>query len=249
MMRLVFLFLLVFAAAAPAKDHAREQTVEKLLAAMNDPGRPEEERAREAQRKPVETLMFFGLSEDMHVIELFPGQGWYTRLLSPVLAENGKLYTALRTARMGELLEEVPDFDIISMEARTIPTRTYGIYKLKPFDFGVSDIDMILTFRNLHNLTAEGRSNLFAAVVTALKKGGRMGVVDHTRRHMEPQNVENRRRVDPVDVIGEANAAGLVLIGHSDLHYMPDDALRFEVGRRSVAGYSDRFTLLFEKPR
>ena len=55
--------------------------------------------------------------------------------------------------------------------------------------------------------------------------------------------------LDPVLVIQEATDAGLVLKAFSDLHYMADDELRFEVGRRSVKGYSDRFTLLFEKPR
>ena len=34
----------------------------------------------------------------------------------------------------------------------------------------------------------------------------------------------------------------------ADLHHRADDELRFEVGRRSVSGNTDRFTLLFRKP-
>jgi predicted methyltransferase len=85
-------------------------------------------------------------------------------------------------------------------------------------------------------------------VFKALKSGGLYGVVDHTKRHMEPENVENRRRIDPVLVIKEMQDAGFELVEFSDLHYRADDELEYEVGRRSVTGNTDRFTMLFRKP-
>ena len=54
--------------------------------------------------------------------------------------------------------------------------------------------------------------------------------------------------MDPVLMIKEIEASGFRFVDFSDLHYRADDELRFEVGRRSVAGNTDRFTLLFEKP-
>jgi predicted methyltransferase len=107
---------------------------------------------------------------------------------------------------------------------------------------------MVLTFRNLHNFTPAGRANLHKAAFDALKSGGLYGVKDHTRRHMEPDNRENGRRMDPVLAIKEIQAAGFELVNFSDLHYKPDDELRYEVGRKSVSGNTDRFTLLFRKP-
>ena len=65
---------------------------------------------------------------------------------------------------------------------------------------------------------------------------------------MEPITRENRRRADPVEIIKEAQAAGFVLEDFSDLHFKPDDELRYEVGRKSVTGNTDRFTLKFRKP-
>ena len=82
----------------------------------------------------------------------------------------------------------------------------------------------------------------------SLKPGGLYGVVDHTARHMEPENYENRRRIDPVMVIKEMLDIGFEFVDYSSLHYRADDELRFEVGRRSVSGNTDRFTLLFRKP-
>ena len=56
------------------------------------------------------------------------------------------------------------------------------------------------------------------------------------------------RRVDPVLVIKELLDAGFVFEAYSDLHYRPDDDLRFDSQRESLKGYSDRFTLKFRKP-
>jgi predicted methyltransferase len=85
-------------------------------------------------------------------------------------------------------------------------------------------------------------------VLDVLKPGGFYGVVDHTKRHMEPETPENRRRIDPVLVIKEMLDIGFEFVDYSDLHYRPDDELEYEVGRRSVTGNTDRFTLLFRKP-
>ena len=116
------------------------------------------------------------------------------------------------------------------------------------FSLGVHEVDMVLTFRNQHNFNHEGRMNINKAVFDALKKGGVYGVVDHTRRHMQNTNEENWRRADPVDIIKEVQAAGFVFVDYSKLHYRADDELRYEVGRKTVTGNTDRFTLLFKKP-
>jgi predicted methyltransferase len=115
-------------------------------------------------------------------------------------------------------------------------------------DLPIKDVDMVLTFRNLHNMTPETRAKLNRAVFTALRPGGIYGIIDHTRRHNEPGTVETWRRIDPVLVIKELLDAGFELVDYSNLHYRPDDELRYDTARPSVANYSDRFTLKFRKP-
>jgi predicted methyltransferase len=39
-----------------------------------------------------------------------------------------------------------------------------------------------------------------------------------------------------------------VFVDYSGLHFHPDDELRYEVGRKTVTGNTDRITLLFRKP-
>lgn len=122
------------------------------------------------------------------------------------------------------------------------------IYEVDDFDFGVSKLDMIVTFRNLHNFDAGSRARINAQAFKALKSGGLYGVIDHTRRHMEPADNENRRRIDPVLVVKEMLELGFEFVDYTDLHFRADDELEYEVGRRSVTGNTDRFTFLFRKP-
>jgi len=223
----------------------------KVRAALAAESRPAADVERDRNRKPLETLNFFGLQDDMTVIELIPGGGWYTRVLAPVLRDNGKLYVAIGTDRVRDTVLTEPGFDKVEViETTSNLHRPEGsrFYALEPFDFGVSGVDMVLTFRNLHNFGPEHRALLNRQVFAALRSGGLYGVVDHTARHMEPPNPENRRRVDPVMIIKEMLDAGFEFVDYSDLHYRADDELEYEVGRRSVTGNTDRFTLLFRKP-
>ena len=227
-----------------------DELEDKVNAALQSDARTDAEKARDANRKPLETLQFFGLRDDMRVVELVPGGGWYTKILGPVLRENGQLYVALGAGRVGGMLDQ-PVFEGVEMiDTNTNFERTqpFGLNNLDNVDLDVRDIDLVVTFRNLHNFTPEARAMINREVFAALKSGGLYGVIDHTARHMEAMTRENRRRMDPVLAIKEALDAGFELVDYSDLHYRPDDELRYEVGRRTVTGNTDRFTLLFRKP-
>ncbi|MFT4714468.1 MAG: putative methyltransferase [Candidatus Azotimanducaceae bacterium] len=227
-------------------------TEAKIKSALADERRTAEETARDKNRKPLETLKFFGLKDDMRVLELLPGSGWYTKILAPTLEENGKLYISIGAEGAGKALSSTPGFsaiEVIPFDATNF-SRKDGERKatVPELSFGVKDLDMVLTFRNMHNLTAEGRTNINKATFDALNSGGLYGVVDHTRRHMQSEDDENWRRIDPVQVIKEVEESGFEFVDYSPLHYRPDDELKYEVGRSSVTGNTDRFTLLFRKP-
>ena len=247
-MRILTVLLALIATGTAFADHLDD----KVNAALAAESRPEADRERDRNRRPLQTLEFFGLEDDMRVVELLPGGGWYTRVLAPVLADNGQLYVAIGTGRVSDTVLKEPGFekvevlDTASANVRREPGAR--LYSMDDFELGVSGVDMVLTFRNVHNFGKEGRDRMNQAAFDALKSGGLYGVVDHTKRHMEPDTPENRRRVDPVMVIKEMLAVGFEFVDYSDLHYRADDELRYEVGRRSVSGNTDRFTFLFRKP-
>ncbi len=240
---------LMLSAPAMADGHGLEK---KLKAAMeNSEIRSEREMERDSNRRPVETLEFFGLKPDMKIVELLPGGGWYTKLLVPLLREEGEYYAAIGTGRIKDRLADKPGFDkmnIVAEDAKLWREEGSRFYSMELSDLGVSDVDMVLTFRNYHNFAADGRKAMNEAAFKALKSGGIYAVVDHTARHMEGPSDSNRRRFDPVLAIKEIQDAGFELVDFSDLHYREDDELEYEVGAKSVTGNTDRWTIKFRKP-
>lgn len=224
---------------------------DKLMTALKADIRTEKEQERDRNRRPVSTLKFMGLRDDMKVVELIPGGGWYTKLLAPVLKEKGKLYEAYGTGRIEKNLlidkAEFADVTVVAKNSKLYRKEGAKFYSLENADMGLKKMDMVLTFRNYHNFDFEGRKAMNEAAYKALKMGGIYGVVDHTRRHMQADDNENRRRIDPVLAIKEIQDAGFILVDYSTLHYRPDDELRYEVGRKTVTGNTDRFTLKFKK--
>lgn len=214
---------------------------ENIKEAMSSDVRSDRDKKRDRNRKPVETLKFFGIKDDMKVLELVPGGGWYTKLLAPSLRDNGQFYLSLGTKRLKDSLLKENNFDKVKLVGSEE-------YEFENLNFAVDDLDAVLTFRNYHNFDEHERVSVNKAAFNALKPGGIYGVVDHTRRHMQKKNDENGRRFDPVLAIKEIQQAGFVLVDYSTLHYKSDDELRFEVGKKTVRGNSDRFTFLFKKP-
>lgn len=246
----IFAFaLLLCAAALPlyAQTSIREQ-VEVVMAGNIHSS---EEQARYPMRQPAEVLEFFGLESDMRVIELLPFGGWYTKLLSQILKDEGKLYvTQPEIGRYSEMmrdmlampgLEAVSEIDWGAEPQGDSPWIASGSWDVEP-------VDMILTFQNYHNFGDEARATINQSIFDALKAGGYYGIVDHTRRHMQTDARFNGRRSDPVMVIKEVQDTGFELVDYSNLLHRPDDDLTLEVGQPEVSGNSDRFVLLFRKP-
>lgn len=246
--------LTMSATMARAEPDSFDATAAKIKAALENPRRSARETARDDNRKPLQTLEFMGLRDNMTVLELVPGGGWYTHILGPTLEENGQLYIAINAEPTWEKIKGQPGFGsthLIPFDASMF-NRMPGSRRtsVPEFSFDMDGkFDMVLTFRNLHDFTEEGRINIEKAAFAALKPGGYFGVVDHTRRHMQPDSFEVWRRMDPVEMIKEIQSVGFRFVDYSTLHYRPDDELRYEVGRKTVTGNTDRFTFLFQKPK
>src|SRR5262245_19187279 len=76
----------VLSAPSFAKDPKPSAAVK---AAVADANRPEADKARDADRKPAETIAVTGIKSGEKVAELVPGGGYFTRILSKVVGEKG----------------------------------------------------------------------------------------------------------------------------------------------------------------
>ncbi len=249
-----FAILLSFCAPglALSASHSDPAAAPTVALNLDHASRSDADKARDRHRRPQETLACFGLKDNMRVIELFPGRGWYTKLLGPYLEGKGKLYVAIGTSDIEAKFAEYGLSKVVptgTVENFSKTDRPGYIFSIDSIDLKQTDVDLVLTFRNAHNLTSEARGLLNQAVFNALKPGGIFGVIDHTKRHMEAFDAVTWRRTDPVQIIKEAVAAGFEFVDYLDIHARPEDGLEFDSKHKSLVNETDRYTLKFRKPK
>lgn len=269
-MRHLRTFALALVATACATTPA-DSTSAALDAALAGAHRSEANRARDAYRHPKETLQFFGLKDDMVVIELWPGGGWYTEVLAPVLRDKGQLIAAhldpnasayakrTRTAFDEKLAKEPALYDKVKVVVLQPPTT----FELGP----ANSADMVLTFRNLHNWMQSGQLDaVFIAAHRVLKHGGTFGVVEHrAKSDADDATVAKTGYVREQYAIQAAERAGFQFVGKSEINANPKDTKDYPDGvwtlppvyrkgdvdraKYQAIGESDRMTLKFIKPK
>jgi predicted methyltransferase len=279
LLKLIYITVAVIAfqsTVALADDHQlNAATLSALDAAIAGEHRSDENKARDAFRRPKETLAFFGFRSDMSVVEIWPGGGWYTEILAPALKDNGSLYAAHYSVNpnfgyqrryFGAFLTKLGESQDIYRDV--IITALAVPYEIDIAPRGTAD--MVLTFRNAHNWVNPGYGAHTGAVTfnvmfDVLKPGGVLGVVDH--RWPDPATEDPNAEdgyVSEDRLIAMAEAAGFKLAARSDLNrnekdshvhpqgvwtLPPSFALGDEDKDKYMAiGESDRMTLKFVKP-
>ncbi len=239
--------------------------------AINGAHRPEANKLRDAFRHPKQTLQFFGVEPNMKVIEITPGRGWYTEILAPVLRENGTFYAASY-----EITERSRDFfRRLDADYRAMLSAWPNVYDRVEIvyfnpsepEFGVAEsVDMVLTFRNVHNWAKAGTAEaMFKGFAAVLKPGGILGVVEHRAKPGTPLEKQIKSGYMTEDyVINMARKAGFRLAGSSEINANPNDTKDHPGGvwnllpnlrdvpaadeaKYRAIGESDRMTLKFVK--
>jgi predicted methyltransferase len=253
--------------------HAAGADDAQLKAAIAAPSRTPGNVARDGYRHPYETLTFFGIKPTMTVVELSPGGGWYTEILAPYLRDHGKLIAAgndLASSNEGE--RKGAERFMARMNANPAVYNKVALGVFSPprkYEFApAGSVDMVVTFRNIHNWIPLGGDNLkalFGSVYTSLKPGGVFGVVEHRLPANKTQDAEaSSGYMHEKYVIGLAEAAGFKLAAKSEINANPKDTADHKNGvwalpptyankdedraKYQAIGESDRMTLKFVKP-
>ncbi len=196
----------------------------KLRAAVNSSVRVEIN--RDKYRHPEQTIEFFGIKPDATVIEIWPGQGWYTSILGPYLKSGGGHLVAANfdtATTNSDLVQKVVDSFRDKFSSHP---EVYGDVQIVPFGprsgAMVPDgtADAVLTFRNIHNWMAQGWSDkAFDDFYRALKPGGILGIEEHRADEDTPQDpmaADGYVRQDYV--ISLAKDAGFELVDASEIN-------------------------------
>ncbi len=264
---LQFALLLMITMTASGSNIAQPD----LVKAIDNSSRSAKNKARDYHRHPLQTLQFLGIEPNMHVVEIWPGSGWYTEILAPYLKDNGRFYAAhfdpmLDNHRLVGALqryeEKILDNDIYSKTLITVFNPPEEIDIAPP-----GSADMVLTFRNLHNWLQKGEPyfiETIKAMHKALKPGGILGVVEHRLNPsiVAPKGIKGGY-VREDYTIKMIESAGFELVASSELNANALDSTnhpkgvwtlppRLALGEKDrekylSVGESDRMTLKFIK--
>jgi len=234
------------AAFAPAPP---VQEASSYAAALADPARPAEDRARDEARHTAETLAFARVAPGQKIADMIIGGGYFTRVFSAAVGSEGRV-TAWQPAEFigfqasyGEALtaaDALANVDAVSVSLADpkLPTGQ----------------DLVFTAQNYHDLhlgmaAADTASRVNAAVFDALRPGGLYVIVDHHAvAGSDLAAADSLHRIDIEAVKREVTAAGFVLDAESDLLASADDPRTASVFDPSIRGKTSQFMLRFRKP-
>ena len=256
-------------AAGCTTTSSRQATLQALNGVLAGNQRSAENRARDRYRHPRETLLFFGIRPETRVLEVWPEPGWYTEVIAPLVRARGKYYAAVIapdaasrniTARLASYRNELSSRPDLYDRVEVVTFPTDGSDAVPP-----NSVDMVVTFRNIHDWMARGQAaRAFATMYRALKPGGVLGVVEHRGIPGAPQDPQAKSGyVDEDYAVKLIEAQGFKLEATSQINANPRDSKDYEQGvwtlpptfrlgdrdrdQYAAIGESDRFTLKFVK--
>ena len=239
----------VFAAFCAASSLIAPVAALAADAAVLDSGRPVEDKARDADRKPAEMLEFAQVKPGQTIVDYMPGKGYFTRIFSNAVGPNGAVYS------------DTPQLLIDKFKEKALPPPVSGepghanVHEVvaQNDNLGASKVDLVWTSQNYHDVHiwtgAKGTAALNKSVFDALKPGGIYIVLDHAgAAGLDDAGMATLHRIDEALVIKEVTAAGFVLDGESKVLRNPADNHELKVFDPAIRGKTDQFILRFRKP-
>lgn len=237
-----------FASSASA---ANAWTTSELSAALANPTRPQEDRDRDADRKPAELMTFFGVERGMTALDLIAAGGYMTEVLATAVGKDGKVYAqnppAVLKARDGRNDKAITQ--------RLANNRLPNVVRVDA-DLPASEqvpagsVDFAVTALNLHdiyNRDAAAGEKFMKDVFSILKPGAVFGVIDHVG--VSGADNAQLHRMQKSDAIELAKKAGFVVEAESDLLANPNDDHTKGPFEPALRGKTDQFILKLRKPK
>jgi len=220
-----------------------------IAAAISDPARPKNDKTADAIREPAATLAFAGVKPGMTVAELFPGGGYFTRMLSDIVGPKGRIVGIENAGWKGAVKAD--------QQMLTEAGRSNVQLDVEPFgQFSLPDkVDLFWITQNYHDLKiakygAVDMADFNRRVFQALKPGGVYMILDHQANPGTTlEQIAELHRVEKAQVIGEVTAAGFKLVADGKFLSRPGDDHTKTIFDPAIQGKTDQYALKFVKPK
>jgi predicted methyltransferase len=241
---------LAASAQKPASSHAA--TPGYITAAINDSARAAD-RKDDARRQVAAVMTFTGVKPGDSVLELVPGEGYWTRVFSAVVGPNGHVYTVWPDEASKHSAKSYANWESL---VATPHYKNVSLLKEPAAHLSVpGKVDIVFTSQNYHDyhdpfMGPVDMLSFNKQVYDALKPGGVYVVIDHVAPAGSGTSDTNTlHRIDPMLVKKEVEAAGFTFDGESDALRNPKDTHTEKVFDKSIRGHTDQFIYRFRKPQ
>jgi predicted methyltransferase len=244
------------AASLAALPALAQKPTPAITAAVADKGRPDADTKRDPDRKPAEIVAFAGIKPGQSVEELFPGGGYYTRILSKTVGAKGKMFLVTPAQmkdragpgggptagqRADDLAKEVGNATVVWQPADS---------PLAP-----EKVDVVWSTDNYHDYRNPGfggvdMAKFNKAVFDSLKPGGVYVIEDYeAAAGAGASHTNDLHRIESAQVKKEVEAAGFKFDSQSDVLKNPMDDHTLAIFNPMIRGHADQYVLKFSKPK
>lgn len=203
---------------------------EVLEAVVAGDWRKADDRARDRDRHPVESLSFWGLAPGMAILEVQPGGGWWTDILAPYAARTGGSYAATGPDLEDPELSERAKQARTGLEQKLAKAELYGRASVVNWGPKASpppegSFDFALVSRSMQGwMRTDGAvDHYLKAIFISLKPGGILAIEQHRANPGAPLESYKDGYVEEATVIAAAEKAGFRLEGRSEVNANPKD--------------------------
>ncbi len=193
-----------------------------------------------------------------------PGNGWYTEILAPFLASKGQLivtnFDPTKNKRAQDFQAKLTGNPEIFGKVKVVEINPPNQINLAPDN----SVDMVLTFRNIHNWVMAGyEKQVYAAIYKALKPGGILGIEEHRAKDNSVLDDGKTGYISESGLINTLSNMKFKLVSKSEINANPKDTKDYPGGVWTLPpvlsqgnqnrqhyldiGESDRMTLKFVK--
>ena len=253
-MRIMRIFLAGCVLAVSGCASVGSQPNDLVATALANPARSDADRERDARDHPQELLTLAAFEPGMTVADIFGGGGYYSEIIAGIVGPAGKV-----------LLINNPPYDGFAkkglatrLAGNRLPNVKYEVLPPNAMNLGKDSLDGALIVMSYHDLYVDDPGDGWPAIdagqfidqiVTGLKPGGELLIVDHQARPgAGKDDAKKLHRIEESFAIADFKAHGLDFVGSIPVLRSTGDDHSINVFDKAIRGKTDRYVHLYRKP-